>query len=232
MRRPVRRPDPTGANPSPSLPAQSFSTCIATPGTPSLAASSAKGNGQAASFRPVGVPSLDSVFDKAAAIDQTIHNAARDLAAARDKVLNAAGAANLDGVRESLAGLGASAFRVDMANGVPTITVGSAVPAEASGLVGAVAELGQTVGRLSRELATLPAEVKALVVAVQEAAAKAPAEVKSLTQSGSIKPTEVPKLLKTVKGNVAATTALPEGVETLLGELKSTVAFLGSLASG
>ena len=184
-----------------------------------------------AEFQPVGVPSLDAVFDKAKTVDESLRAARDDLREARKALLEVTGAADLDGVRASLQSMGTDLFQVEVKGGVPKVTRGKAVTAETEGIVGAVVGLGEAVGRVSKELVELPGEVKAVVDAVQQAATKAPDELKGLAKGGKIKPTEVPKLLKAVKGNLAATKALPEHVEELGAELTATLQFLTELSS-
>jgi hypothetical protein len=169
----------------------------------------------------IGIPDLDSFFTKGQVLLTKLQSNQDRIATARsslEQVLGLATGANLQQALTELKQSAAGAITVTMVGTKPKVGVKPGVPPTVTSAVTAINGLVDAMVMASTDLATLPQAAMALVT---EAKAL-PAKVPSMAQAAGLKPTQIPKVLKSTKNNIALLTSLPGETKSLVDEVTST----------
>lgn len=203
---------------------------------PAFAASSGPTDpiaGLAAADRPqiedTGIAAFDNVFGQVRKIHHTLDGIEGRIVGAQDKVAQALALPAGTPIRMSLWELKQKAggpVNVEMRDGKPYLTLGGAGAAEGKALVEAVNGAVADLAGIPAEVAKIPAELQGLVAACQQFPAQLNPAM--LAQSG-LSPMQLPKIAKTLAGNVKATVATPKRVEGLVSAAKD---FLTGIPQG
>lgn len=188
-------------------------------------------DGPAATIEMIGLPSLDAVFVRVAAIDQKLTNARGMLATAKRGLNDALALEKGASLQEGLASFkkkAAGKLSVSMVDGVPMLKPKGAVPADVQAGIDAVNDMVRGITGSIVELKTIPAEATALA----QAAAKLPKQLKQDALAAGLKPTEIPRKLKILKSDIEVTAALPEKATAVVDRMTGLLATVSSLAKG
>jgi len=185
-----------------------------------------KGKAEAPTIEMTGLKSFDKVFTEFQDIDTKIGNAEKAMKVAKRKLNEALELEKGTPLKDGIADLKTKAdgkVKVAMKGKQPTLEASDAVPENVSNAIEAVNDMTEQLTVSIEELASVPEDLKRL----SEASADFPSSLKDELSKSGAKLTEAPKILKTLKGNVAATTQLPERsgkVATRAGNMVKMVA--------
>ncbi len=176
-----------------------------------------------------GIAAFDSVFGEVRKIHRTLDAIQDRVFGAQDRVATALALPAGTPIRMSLWELKQKAggpVNVEMRDGKPYLTLGGAGSQEAKALVEAVNGAVADLAGIPAEVAQIPAQLQGLVAACQQFPAQLNPAL--LAQSG-LTPLQLPKIAKTLAGNVKATVATPKRVEGLVVAVKD---FLTGIPQG
>jgi hypothetical protein len=185
-----------------------------------------KGKADPPTIEMTGLKSFDKVFSEFQDIDTKIGNAEQAMKVAKRKLNEALELEKGTPLKDGIADLKTQAdgkVKVAMKGKQPTLAASDAVPENVSNAIDAVNAMTEQLTTAIEELATVPEDIKRL----SEASADFPSSLKDELSKSGAKVTEAPKILKTLKGNVAATGQLPERsgkVATRAGNMVKMVA--------
>jgi phage-related protein len=170
-----------------------------------------------------GIAAFDEVFAEVRAIHETLDNAYSQLSEANASIASALGLADGTPLADALADLKGKAegkIEVAMDGTMPTLKASDAVPENVSSAIEAVNSAVGNISKTVTDLAALPEQVKSLV----DKSKAFPSQLNPtlITESG-LKPTDLPKVAKKVKNNVAATDKTTDKVTMVTGELTGFV---------
>ncbi len=170
-----------------------------------------KGKGKEAppAIEMTGLESFDAVFTEFKDIDTKIGNAEKAMKVAKRKLNEALALEKGTPLKDGILDLKAKAegkVKVGMKGKQPTLEASDAMPENVSNAIKAVNAMTKQLTISVDELASVPEDLKRLT----EASSAFPASLKDELKSSGAKVTEAPKILKTLKGNIAATSKLPD----------------------
>jgi hypothetical protein len=168
------------------------------------------------SIEETGITAFDSVFMKARAIHDTLDKVQDRIFSAQDRVALAIGLEEGTPIRMSMWELKQRAggpIEVQMKDGKPYLTVGGTGSDEVKGMLEAVNQATADLVQIPTDLAALPPQVQELVAACQGF----PAQLNpNLLKEAGMNPLQLPKIAKTLGGNVKAVVATPKRLEGLV----------------
>ena len=169
----------------------------------------AKGKEAPPTIEMTGLKSFDAIFTEFKSIDDKVGNAEKAMKVAKRKLNEALelekGTPLKDGIMD-LKAKSEGKIKVAMKGTQPSLEASEAVPENVTNAIAALNAMTKSLTTSIEELASVPADIKRLT----EASAEFPAKLKAELSSSGAKITEAPKILKTLKGNLTATTKLPE----------------------
>jgi hypothetical protein len=166
-------------------------------------------------IQETGITAFDSVFMKAKAIHDTLDKVQGAIIGAQDELAVAVGLEEGTPIRLTMWELKQRAggpIEVQMKDGKPYLTLGGTGSDEVKGMVAAVNQGAAKLATIPGELAGLPAEVQQLVAACQAF----PSQLNpQLLKEAGMNPLQLPKVAKTLAGNIKAVTATPKRLDVL-----------------
>jgi hypothetical protein len=172
------------------------------------------------SIEETGITAFDSVFMKARAIHDTLDKVQGRIFTAQDRVALAIGLAEGTPIRMSMWELKQRAggpIEVQMKDGKPYLTVGGTGSEEVKAMLEAVNQATTDLVQIPTDLAQLPPQVQELVAACQGF----PGQLNpNLLKEAGMNPLQLPKIAKTLGGNVKAVIATPKRIEGLVAASK------------
>lgn len=175
------------------------------------------------------IAAFDSVFSKARAIHQTLDTVQGRILGAEDRIAEALDLEAGTPLRMSMWELKQRAggpIEVALVDAKPVLTVGGSGSDDVEALLQAVNLAAADLVSIPNDLAQLPAQIQELVGACQAFPGQLNPQL--LTESG-LKPLELPKVAKTLSGNVKAVTATPKRLENIVNASKD---FLTGIPQG
>ena len=190
-----------------------------------------KGKAEVPTIEMTGLEAFDAVFTEFKNIDDKVANAESAMKTAKRKLNEALALEKGTPLKDGIADLKAKSegkVKVAMKGKQPTLEASDAVPENVANAIQAVNEMTEQLTISIDELASVPEDIKRLT----EASAAFPSTIKDeLTKSGA-KITAAPKILKTLKGNIAATSQLPDRSGKVAGRAGSMVMMVADTFPG
>jgi hypothetical protein len=178
----------------------------------------------------VGIQSIDDVYSKVTAIDETITGTAGDVATTRKKIKKALGAADdlsLEKAIEEYKTKAPEMLQVTMKDGKPMIGFNPEAPEDVQKAAGALNDAMASLADAKTKLATIPGQMTDLTAKTAELAN--PAKLKDEAKAAGVKGKEVPGILKKVKGNNSSMKGVPTNAEAVVGEVDKTFELIKSI---
>ncbi|MEZ4237276.1 MAG: hypothetical protein R3F59_14225 [Myxococcota bacterium] len=172
------------------------------------------------SIEDTGITAFDSVFSKARAIHDTLDQVQDRIFTAQDRIALAIGLEEGTPIRMSMWELKQRAggpIEVQMRDGKPYLTVGGTGSNEVKAMLEAVNQAAGDLAQIPNDVAQLPPQVQELVGACQQF----PSQLNpNLLKEAGMNPLQLPKVAKTLGGNVKAVVATPKRLEGLVNASK------------
>ena len=191
---------------------------------PSTESAEASGSEEAAelvcelNLQTIGLASIDKVFEDAKALDSKVCNLIDGLSSA-NKLITNLGA--LDSLGTEIAGMITSgAVTLSVSGGSPDFSFDDTkLEGRSKDIAGALDSLIGSIKQAKTDIPGFQTDLQNIVASAQAALGTLPTELKEAAASGSIKPTQIPKLLKSAKGNIGEL----GNIKTHLGMLQENI---------
>jgi uncharacterized protein YoxC len=178
-----------------------------------------------------GINDIDSVFAKVQGLLDSIYSAQDNIAAAKANVNVALGIGKDQPLEKALGELKSQAkgaVKVGMEGGKPSLKVDPSAPPTVANGVKAINGLVASMAKASKDLASIPEQVKGII-----GEAKAlPGKVPAIAKDAGLGIKETGAMVKKVKGNVTVTAGIPGAVGDLTKEVTSTFKMIGDTFKG
>ena len=203
---------------------------------PSSEASSAENSAEPASeefvcelnLKVIKIESMDKIFDDAKALDAKICNLVDALKSANALFANLG---DTESVTTEVSGLISSgAVKITLDGGAPDLSFDEEkLEGRSKEIADSLDALIGSIKQAKTDIPTLQTDLEGIIASSQEALGSLPTELKDAASSGTIKPTEIPKLLKAAKGNIGELGNIKSHITMLKDDVELSMTTISSL---